>query len=77
MPPAVLVLGGTGFLGQYVVEELTRNGEYNVVVVCNDGSSFSSTPTSTSVVKSLPGNLATGEGLLEACLLYTSPSPRD
>jgi nucleoside-diphosphate-sugar epimerase len=69
MPPAVLVLGGSGFLGQYVVEELTRGGEYNVVVVCNDGgSSFSSSATSSSpsVVASVPGNLATGEGLLEA-----------
>jgi len=71
MPPAVLVLGGTGFLGQYVVEELTRNNEWSVVVVGEQRSSLpssnpSSTSTSSSIVKFVPGNLATGHGLLEA-----------
>ena len=73
MPPAVLVLGGSGFLGQYVVEELTRNNEYHVVVVGNERNASSSSPsTSTSssstssIVKFVPGNLATGHGLLEA-----------
>ena len=68
MPPAVLVLGGSGFLGQYVIEELTRDGEYNVVVVCNDGNNSFSPPSnaSSSVVECVPGNLASGEGFLEA-----------
>lgn len=72
MPPAVLVLGGSGFLGQYVIEELTRDGDFSVVVVCNDGNNSFSPPSNasstslSSIVKCVPGNLATGEGLPEA-----------
>ena len=71
MPPAVLLFGGSGFLGQYVIEELTRDGAYNVLVVCNDGNnaylpSETSSSSSASIVKCVPGNLATGEGFLEA-----------
>ena len=62
--PAVLLCGGQGFLGQYVVDELTRQG-YSVAVMSPSLTAPAQSSTSP-FVKYVPGNIATGEGLLEA-----------
>ena len=111
MAKKVLVVGGSGFLGSHVADELTEKG-YEVTIFdqkkstwINDNQKFieSDLLDREHVIKSLEGfnfvihfagiadigeskekpletietNIIGTANLLEGCLLYTSPSPRD
>ena len=68
MAKKVLVVGGSGFLGSHVADELTEKG-YEVTIFDQKKSTWINDNQ-----KFIESDLLDRE---HVCLLYTSPSPRD
>ena len=63
----ILILGGSGFIGQRLARLLQASAEFEIV-------SASRRLTS---LQQLPIQYLSLDTLCQTCLLYTSPSPRD
>ena len=70
-----LVTGGAGFIGSHLVEELLKHN-VKVLVVDNLLTGKKSNIDKLDNVETIYDDLGSDASLM-ACLLYTSPSPRD
>ena len=76
----VLLAGATGYIGQAVLTELlAQDHEVLALVRPGSGGSVASSPALTVIEADVLSDPAWQRplGPVDACLLYTSPSPRD
>jgi dTDP-4-dehydrorhamnose reductase len=73
MPPTVLITGGSGYLGQFLVDAFTRNYGWNVVYTYNTSTP---PPFSTKPAAAFKVDFITGEGL-DTCFAYFENDDND
>ena len=76
MKGKILVTGGTGYIGSHTVVEL-QNAGYEVVIIDNLSNSSADVVDNIEKVSGIRPAFEELDCLDYACLLYTSPSPRD